>query len=700
MTNRILLGIFSIALIIAGQSASAQSRMANTQQQQQQQMGNRFSSMTGNSNKSSKKGRSQEQEAKEPKVQQITYAWEAQPPLAIVEPCAMDTLEYNYFQQFIPSEAFSYAWACTGNYAAEGKNMLWLQQRPISDFFLYDAQRQWIPSSTNQKYYNSRIPFTLLSYNTAGTRDNNQDRLNALFSGNINKRAQIGANMDYLYSKGCYANQAAKGLTWGFNGSYLGEKYEFIGNWNHYNLVNKENGGITDDLYITDPAELQGGVTSINPKQIPTNLSNAHTRVRGGDLCLTNRYKLGYWREETASDSDSVATRTYVPVTAVTWTFNYHYGLHVFRDNAKAELSKFFENTYLYPQGTNDRTRYTNLSNTVSLSLLEGFNKYAKFGLTAFLTYEVRKFNQTLDTLDRSNPEEAGLSPFPDGIEGIAPKHTQNMGWVGARISKQHGSILRYDATGEIGLIGDAAGEVKIRGNVSTRIPLLGDTVAITGYGHLTNTAAPYLLTHYLSNHFIWRNDFGKERRLRLGGRIDIPWTRTNVNIATETLQNYLYFNEAGLPQQHGDGIQVFSANLEQNFKLGILHWDNKLTYQTSTNDQVLPLPKFAIYSNLYLLCRIATLHLQLGVDCDYYTSYYAPAYQPATATFHNQRELKLGNYPFMNAYANMKLGRVRFYVLMSHVNQGLFGSNYFSIPHYPLNPRRFQMGLSVDFWN
>ena len=53
-----------------------------------------------------------------------------------------------------------------------------------------------------------------------------------------------------------------------------------------------------------------------------------------------------------------------------------------------------------------------------------------------------------------------------------------------------------------------------------------------------------------------------------------------------------------------------------------------------------------------------------------------------------------------MNAYINMKLGRTRFYVMMSHVNQGLMGNNYFSMPHYPLNPRRFQIGLSVDFPN
>ena len=48
-----------------------------------------------------------------------------------------------------------------------------------------------------------------------------------------------------------------------------------------------------------------------------------------------------------------------------------------------------------------------------------------------------------------------------------------------------------------------------------------------------------------------------------------------------------------------------------------------------------------------------------------------------------------------------MKLSKARFYVMFSHVNQGLFGgSGYFSMPYYPLNPRRLQIGVSVDFTN
>lgn len=693
--------IHILVFVLAAASLSAQSPMQTIGQGTRNNMSqpqNRSSSSQSSSSQTVNADGKRVSEKKQD-IQQIAYAWGVDGPTGEVTRMPMDTLEYNYFQQAIPAE-ISYAYACTGNLGAEGKSMLFMEQAPMSQFFLEDAQMAWIPTLAKHRWYNTRIPMTLVGYNTAGGRDNSQDRLEVIFSGNINKKAQIGANLDYIYSKGCYNNQNTKGLTWGLDGSYLGDRYEFKGFTQHYNLLNKENGGITDDLYITDPAELQGGVSKIDAKSIPTNLSRARTKIVGGQVYLNNMYKVGYWREET-DDNDSIISSEYIPVTSFFWTLDYKYAKHIFGDQMASETKNFFEHTYLNPDLTDDRTKYSSLSNTVGVSLLEDFNKYAKFGLAAYFKYEMRKFTQTTDTIDREMPDEIGLTPFPEGIESVLAKKSQNLAWVGGQLAKRNGKILTYQANAEIGVLGDAAGEVKIWGNLSTRIPLLGDTVPITAYGGLYNTTAPYLLQEYRSNHFIWQNDFGKERRLRFGGILNIPWTKTSVNVGTETLQNLIYFNEQALPQQDGGTVQVFSATLKQDLKLGILHWDNKVTYQTSTNETVLPLPKLAVYSNLYILCHIATLHLQLGIDCDYYTKYYAPAYQPATATFHNQREIKLGNYPLMTAYANMKLGRTRFYVMMSHVNQGIIGgNNYFSSPHYPLNPRRFQLGLSIDFHN
>ena len=623
-----------------------------------------------------------------------SYAWKLLPPLGLHEEATIDTNMLNYYRESVPS-LVSDAWTTTGNLGGEGLNEIWFERPVTSDFFFRDALAHWILTGNKMKFYNTRIPMTLLSFNTGGGRETTQDRLKAIFSGNINKRAQVGANLDYLYSKGSYTAQSTKDLTWGVNGSYMGDRFEFQGFYNHYNLLNKENGGITDDLYITDPAKLQGGVSSIDSRSIPTNLTKAHTRYIGGELYLNSRYKIGYWHHEQINDS--TVESTYIPVSSIIWTMDYTFGKHLFLDSSPTETANFFEHTYLSPDNTRDDTRYFSVRNTFGISMLEGFNKWAKFGLAAYVTHEIQRFTQTPDTLDRVT---IGLDPFPEGISNIPHSKTINLLKVGGQITKQHGSVLTYRAGVEFGLIGPGAADLNVNGTLTTRIPVSFDTIAVSAHGELDNRHTPYLLNNYLSNHFIWQQDLPKTQRYKFGGALTIPRSQTCVSADFENITKLIYWNYDNIPTSADGNVQVLSLRLQQGLKLGIFHWDNTITYQKSSRPEILPLPELSIYSNMYLLFRIATLKVQFGFDCDYYTRFYAPLYQPATMSFHLQDIKKVGNYPFMNLYANMKLGKARFYVMMSHINQGLMGKNYFSMPGYPLNPRRFQLGVSVDFAN
>ncbi|MCI9042726.1 MAG: putative porin [Muribaculaceae bacterium] len=590
--------------------------------------------------------------------EQKVYAWEMTSPLGYRIPSSVDTLLHNYYLQAVPNDVTP-AWATTGNLGAEGIDMIYMQRKPQSAFFFRDALSHWLPTLGNHKFYNSRIPMTLLSYNTGGGKEFAQDRLKGIFSGNVNKRLQFGANFDYIYSKGSYTAQSVKAISWGGSASYMGDRYELQAFFNAWNSLNKENGGITDDRYITDPAQLQGGVSTIQPNAIPVNLNDAHTRVTGAELMLNNRYKLGFWRD-LEPDSilgpdgkmmpDTIIPREFVPVSAITWTFDYRRGRHLFDNGNPSEGDKFWENRYLSLDGTHDVTRYHSIRNTLGLSLIEGFHKYAKFGLSAFITHELRKYTQAVDSVtDPRNPGDVieGLTPYPYP-DRVAPSGSENFVWVGGQLTKATGSLLRYDATARFGLLGRALGEVDLRAN-----------------------------------------------------RVAFPKTRTRIGFNVENVQNLIYFDSIAMPAQHGSNIQVVSASLSQDFKLGILNWQNKLTWQKSTDKAIVPLPELAVYSNLFILFKVATLHVQLGVDCDWYSSYYAYNYQPATTAFYTQDKIKVGNYPYMNAYVNMKLSKARFYVLFSHINQGsIGGKEYFSLPHYPMNPRRFLLGVSVDFTN
>lgn len=627
-----------------------------------------------------------------------SYAWKILPPLGLREPASIDTLYTNYSLRFVP-QTVSPAYAATGNYCAEGYNMIYFDRKPVSDFMFRDAIAHWVPDEEKIRYYNTRIPMTLMGYSFGGGKENGQDDLSLVFSGNANKQIQVGAMLDYLYSKGMYSNQAAKDLTWGLSGSYIGDRFEAQAYGYHFALTVKDNGGITDDLYITDPAEVQGGQNSVEAKQIPTRLTATQNRVTGGEFYFNGRYKMGFYEEEQIDDTTTV--RHLVPVTSIIWTLKYREGHRRFKSNNAQQNTSFWENTYFNPEYSNDAQKYWSLRNTVGVSLLEGFNKYAKAGLSAYATHEIRRYGMEVEAPDAASlPEDQTALLTPSPFPGVRDHEKQNLLWVGAQLTKQQGRIINYDVTGEIGLVGEAAGEIKVNGGITTRIPLLGDTVNITADGKFTNLSAPWFMKHFVSNHFIWDNDFSKTRTFRAGGEIAVPWSWTRLSAGVENIQNALYFDGHSLPRQHGGSVQIFSATLHQDLHAGCFHWENRITYQTSSNQDVIPLPQLAIYSNMYLTFRIATLRVQFGIDCDYFTRYKPVDYQPATMQFYNSDGNWIGNYPFMNLYVNCRLSKTRFYLMMSHINQGMTGDNYFSMPHYPMNPRRFQLGLSIDFAN
>ena len=624
-----------------------------------------------------------------------SYAWRVSEPLGLHYPSTLDTIHLDYHRTMVPSMV-SDAWLTTGNYGAPGQNQIFFERPLAGEFFFEDAVDAWLHDTGTMRYYNTRIPMTLLSHSTGGDKYSNLDRTQLEFSGNVDRKTQVGGGIDYIYSKGSYDQQADKDFTWRLFGSHMGDRYELQTFFNHYNYTTKESGGINDDRYITDPSEVQGGETRVDNKSIPTLLTNSHSHLEGSQFYLNQHYKVGYYRYRRDSVTDTIIDRTYVPVTSFIWTLDFRSSKHQFLNKSGREDTTFFDNTYLALGGTDESTRYWRLRNTVGVSLLEGFNKYAKFGFAVYGTHEVRRYTQVnTDSVQWAE----GMDVLP---VNVPHRKTQNLLWIGGQLTKQRGSLLRYNATAQFGVLGDAAGEIDLTGDVTTRFKMLGDSVSIKGYGYFKNLAVPYLLQHFVSNHYAWENNFSKTKRVRVGGELDIPFSWTNVNVGYETLSDYIYWNADGLPAQHGGAIHVLSARWHQGLHFKAFNWENSVTLQTSSNEQVLPLPKFAIYSNLYATFTIAhVLHVQMGVDGNYYTKYYAPVYNPATMTFHSQQEMECGNFAIMNLYANFKMKQARFFVAWTHFNQKIHsGDAYFAMPHYPLNPARLQVGVSVNFVN
>lgn len=412
--------------------------------------------------------------------------------------------------------------------------------------------------------------------------------------------------------------------------------------------------------------------------------------------------------EQARQDSiEATMKKVFVPVTSIIHTLDL--GNYSRRHIAYATPDDYYANTY-YNRGERygndsifDQTKSFQISNTLAIALMEGFNKYMKAGVKVFATHEFRNF-QLPDTL-------------ATGRYYTSKWREQNL-IIGGEITKTQGKTLHYVLGVEAWVLGDDFGQLKADFSTDLNFPLFGDTVQLAANAYFHRLYPTFYQSRYHSKHFWWDcSDLSSITRTRVEGLFSYTKTDTRLRVAVEEMQNYtytgLYYDNtdsgrknlsATIMQEKGN-INVFTAQLMQNFKLGILHWDNIITYQNSSNTNVLPLPALNIFSNLYLKFRIAkVLTVELGGDAFFFTKYNAPDFCSQLNQFaiqqNKESRKELGNFPFVDVYANLHLKHTRFFVIMGNMLSGSGNRMTFLTPHYPTNSTVMRMGLSWNFFN
>ena len=410
---------------------------------------------------------------------------------------------------------------------------------------------------------------------------------------------------------------------------------------------------------------------------------------------------------ESKKQADSMwMKKEFVPVTSFIHTIqfdNYRRIYQAYNTPSNYYANNYNVQEYLSGDSIYDKTRYYSLKNTFALSLLEGFNKWAKAGLKAFITSDLRHF-----TL----PNAAGIDSYNE----------HNLS-IGAQLSKTQGKLLHYDAIAETWITGSDAGQMKLDVNTDLNFKLFGDTLTLSANGFLYRLNPTFYYRHFHSRHAWWdNNNLSKIIHSRIQGILNYQKTRTTLRVEIDEIKNYTYFassyntvndnrvNHAIIVKQNNGLIHLLTASISQDFTFGPINWENMITYQNSSNKTVLPVPALNIYSNLYLRFKIAhVLRCDFGADVRYFTKYYAPDYVPIlgqyaiqtnTDTNGSDNRIEIGNYPVANVYANFHLKHTRFFIMLSHFNAGTGRKNYFFTPHYPLNQSILRFGLSWNFFN
>ena len=559
-------------------------------------------------------------------------------------------------------------------------------------------------------FTDTKSPYTNLTYHSSGNKVDGDDHIRAYFTTNAGRHFGIGFLFDDLYARGRYDKQSTSLINFSLFSFYRSDRYNYHLLASRYRMKQRENGGITDDRYITRPEETDGG-GNMGTAEIPVRLDATWSRNEVYDIFFTHNYNWGYHREkllaDTASNSmdsltvpkDSVITE-FVNVARLAHTADVSFLRHEYINHRLPR--NYYADTFL-PHDSVDNTNDLSIDNRVALSMCEGFRKWAFADITAFAEHRYDRYLLP-DTL-ADNPQE-----FND----IYNEHSL---FVGGEISSTHGRNLRYRAGGETAILGGELGSFSIDGGIDFNFKLWKKDINLSAKAFMKNNRPSFYYRHFHSEHFWWDNDLAKEFKTRIEGSLEIPFTRTRLNAKVENVKNYTYIanhsilapnrqdylNRFNVEQEKGN-IQVIAASLKQDFKYGIFNLNTEVTYQYSSNQAVLPLPTLNAYANIFLKFTIAkVLHTEIGADAWYFTKYYAPEYMPALGQFVQQNQanrIEIGNYPVATVYANFQLKQTRFYVKYYHVNKGLGSSNYFTTPHHPLTPSVLWFGLSCRFYN
>lgn len=722
------------------------------------------------------------------------YVWTVDSRFGDRKAAQLDTLSHMYMNTIFTS-GLRGEYNTTGNLGSPRQARVFVDRQVGSQFLFTDPYDYFITPVSDFHFTNTLSPFTNLTYNNCGDRTNGEDHFTAKFGVNAGKRLGVGFKFDYLYGRGYYDSQSTSHFDYTMYGSYLGDRYQahLLMSTNHQKVT--ENGGITNDNYITHPESFN---ESFNTSEIPTMLARNWNRNDNQHIFFTQRYSVGFKhkvpmtaeeiaarkfamasqleakqrrakaeaarkarqegedvdeddvkapatfagrpdnakigvrakRDSLANDSlegglqapnrlavngkaaaDSLLAKTqeakvdtswlkdeYVPVTSFIHTLdfnNYRRIYEAYQTPADYYLHRYNVAEKLTGDSIYDKTTHWSLRNTFAISMLEGFNKWAKAGLKLFGTHELRHFTLP-DSLAMRSWNENALS-------------------VGAQLIKAQGRTLHYNVTGELGVAGVNAGEIHVDGGIDVNFPLWKDTMTLAASGFYHHEKPSFYYRHYQGRHFWWDDDdLSMVDHFRVQGVLRYQKTRTTLRVAFDEMKNYTYFattyttSDAGRlanaveVRQAGDPISVFTAELKQDFTLGPLNWETVATVQKSTNEDALPLPLVNVYNNLYLRFKIAhVLKCDFGADVRYFTKYKAPDYVPAIGQYAvqaNDVKTEIGNYPLVNVYANFHLKHTRFFAMMSHVNASSGG--YFFAPHYPLNGRVFRFGVSWNFFN
>ena len=473
----------------------------------------------------------------------------------------------------------------------------------------------------------------------------------------------MGLDFGAMTSEGDFSRQLTKNRKFDIYAAYEAPSsvYRTYLSFTSSRLVNQENGGITTDSVFEN-------ASSLDARTLPINLYNAEITQRTRDYFFQQDLNLSRLFSKRDSSMNSFKSNSFVLSTS-SWLSQ----KSVLFTSTNPD-SGYFENVYFDTVQTIDSSFYNDLYNTAMIEYTSSeIAENVQFSIGAGVeNQELTYFTYDSDTTIN--------------LTSLVASAKITLGKINAGVAFFKG------------IDGDCKDCYRGNVDIGIKINQNGDRV-IVGFA-LRKSPVSIKDQWYVSNHFIWKNDFSLQEQFDFKAGFGIRKYKLNVMLSSNITKNKIFYREDYLPQSYNDFIAVSTLTIDKIFYLGNFGSDNKVELSQSGNEQVVSVPLFATYTSLYYHNNFfkSALGFKAGFDVNYFTEYYGYGYMPATGVFYIQDEKKIGNYPRLGAFVNLKIKTASLFFKLENFNAGLTERTYYGALHYPSPGRTFKFGISWDF--
>ena len=549
-------------------------------------------------------------------------------------------------------------------------------------FFNYYLPYSYTPETL--PFYNTKTPYTELGYwgTLFANKKMEETNIRVLHTQNLTP----SFNFNFLYERfggaGMLLNERTDNRTLAFTGNYLGKRYMAQGGYLFNRIKREENGGVSDPKMVLD--------TLLEAKIIPISLKDADNTLKRNTLFLTHSYGIPFKFLQKKGKRDSLSlgegTMAYLGHSFDLSSYSKKYtdviGLD---DEIGREL--YHNKFYINPTVSSDSLRVFKLENRVFLNLQPWAKDAIVSNLSAGIGHQYISrygFRQEFFLTGNSSGKQNNMYMY-FGAGGKLKKY------------------IEWNGTGVYNFAGYYQNDFSIdaRIKISSYPKKMKQGIHLTGKLHLAQERPDFFFNHIYTNHYVWDNDFAKTTDTRIEARLDIPDWKLEAFVGYAMLKDNTYFDSLSVVRQNPEAMSILTAYLKKDIRLWKFHMDNKILFQMSSNEDVVPLPKLALDLRYYFQFELVknVLTAQLGANATFTTKYYAQGYSPALGVFYNQKTEKIGENPYIDLFVNLQWKRASIFVKYVNSALGWPTGDYFSAFRYIRSQKAFKLGIHWPFY-